>query len=249
MQSNLRILLIDDDKAFIDVIALRLREECHHQTTVVYSAVEALQKLETMSAGVDVILVDYEMPEMNGIEFLRWMRANNKKTPVIVLTALSSERLASEAMKLGAYDYLRKEVFDLKSLTHAIDATYERRLFHVAQEFEEERLREMGLDRQATDKVRDVLNTITPPLHTALANINFELEVKSWAILAELPPGSREKIETLLVDVGKEVRVLENSVRGLLTLYRILYAHHKERDEIDEIRKDMEVNLKSKPGS
>ena len=247
MKSNLRILLIDDEKAFIDTIALRLREECHHQTTIVYSALEAVQKLETMTAGVDVILVDYDMPGMNGLEFLTWMKANGKETPVIVLTGMSSEEIASDAMKLGAYDYLRKEEFDLKSLAHAVDATYERRLYHIAQESEAEREQELGMNLQATNKVRDVLNTISPPLHSAIANINFELEVKSGKILKELPPSSRDKVKSLLADVLKEVRVLEMSVRGLLTLYRILYAHHKEEGEIEEIRRDMEKRLKSKP--
>ncbi len=244
-QSRLKILLIDDDKAFIEVVAMRLRDECHHETVTVTSAIDAMQKLDTMSAGVDVILLDYEMPDMNGMDFLKWMKANHKETPVIVLTAMSSDKLALEAIKLGAYDYMRKDVFDMNSLNHAIYATHERRLYHIEQEFEEERIRELGLDLQATDRVRDVLNTIAPSLHAAVANISYELEVKSGEMLAEIPPASRGKVKSLLEGVLKEVRVLETSIRGLLTLYRILYARHKEQREIDEISREMERDLKS----
>ena len=249
MQSNLRILLIDDDKAFIDTIAFQLREERKHKTIVVYSAVDAAHTLETTTSGVDVVLVDYEMPEMNGLDFLKWMKTGHRETPVIMLTAYDSGTVAEQAMKLGAYDYLRKDKLDMNILTHAIDATHERHLYRIDQQFEEERLREMGLDKQATDKARDVLSTITPPLNSAIANINFELEVNLEGVLGELPPGSREKVNAIVENILKEVRVLETSVRGLLTLYRILYAHHKEQGEIDEIRKELEKDLKSGAGA
>jgi CheY-like chemotaxis protein len=214
----------------------------------VYSAVDGAQTLESTTSGVDVILVDYEMPEMNGLEFLKWMRTGRRETPVIMLTAYDSGAVAEQAMKLGAYDYLRKDKLDLNILTHAIDATHERHLYRIEQQFEEQRLREMGLDSKATDKARDVLSTVSPPLNTAIANINFELEVKSEDVLRELAPTTREKVKSMVENVLKEVRVLETSVRGLLTLYRILYAHHAEQDEIDEIKKELEKNLKSGPG-
>ncbi len=249
MQSDLSILLIDDDKAFIDAIAFQLKGERRHKTTVVYSAVDGAKVLESTTSGIDVVLVDYEMPEMNGLEFLKWMRSGRRETPVIMLTAYDSGAVAEQAMKLGAYDYLRKDKLDLTILNHAIDATHERHLYHIEQQFETERLREMGLDSQATDKARDVLSTVSPPLNTAIANINFELEVKSEDVLQDLSPATRGKLKTMVDNILKEVRVLETSVRGLLTLYRILYAHHTEQAEIDEIKKELEKSLKSGPGA
>ncbi len=247
--TNLRILLIDDDREFVTAVAGQLKEEFDYDASVVPSAILAIRTLETMNKGVDVILVDYEMPEMNGLEFLRWMKKNSNQTPVVMLTAAGSELVAVEAMKLGAYDYVRKEQLDLKHLGHVLEATSERHQFRITQEFDEEHLREMGLNRQATDKARDVLNTITPPLNTALANIDYEIEVKGEEVLRELDPSSREKVKTLFQEVLKEIRVLEMSVRGLLTLYRILYAHHKEEEEIEEIRKDVEKKLRVKQRS
>jgi DNA-binding response OmpR family regulator len=246
MQTNLNILLIDDNEEFIGAISSQLREDFHHETTVFHDARLATRELAAMNSGVDVILIDYEMRGMNGIQFLQWMKANNNQTPVIMLTASGSDLVAVEAMKLGAYDYVRKEHLDLKHLGHVIEATHERHQFRVEKEFEGERLHEMGLNSQATDKARDLLNAITPPLNTALANIDYELEIKAEETLQELDPASRTKVKAIVEEVLKEVRVLEMSVRGLLTLYRILYAHHKEEDEIDEIRKGLEANLKTR---
>ena len=243
-QSRLKVLLVDDDRGFIDAVSRHLQEEYHHETITVYNAIEATKKLESINTGVDIVLVDYEMPGMNGVEFLRWMQQHKNGTPVIMLTAAGSEIVAVEAMKTGAYDYVRKEHLDLNHLGHALYATYERHLFRVAQEFEAERMLEMDLNKQATDKARDVLNTITPPLNTAIANINYELEVKSEEVLLQMSSGTRDKVKTLIDEVLKEVRVLEMSVRGLLTLYRILQAHHAEQHEIEGIRRELEKNLK-----
>jgi DNA-binding response OmpR family regulator len=246
VQSNLRILLIDADQAFANAIATQLKSEFGFDAVVLHNAKQASEKIESMNVGIDVIVVDYEMPEMNGLEFLQWMKRNNNQTPVVMLTAAGSELVAVEAMKLGAYDYVRKERLELSHLGHVLQATSERHQFRITQEFDVEQLREMGLNSQATDKARDVLNTITPPLNTALANIDYEIEVKGEEILKELDPKARQKVKSLFDDVLKEIKVLEMSVRGLLTLYRILYAHHKEEDEIDEIRRDVEKTLKSK---
>lgn len=238
-------MLIDDDEKFTSGIVDRLKKEFDYDAVAVPNVKLAAEKLETTSAGIDVILVDYELPGMNGLEFLQWMKKNSTQTPVVMLTASGSEMVAVEAMKLGAYDYVRKEELDLKHLAHVLEVTSERHQFRVDQEFERERLREMALNTQATDKARDVLNTITPPLNTALANIDYEIEVKAEEMLRGLNPSARTKVKGVLDEVLKEVRVLEMSVRGLLTLYRILYAHHKEEDEIEEIRKEVEKRLKS----
>lgn len=239
-------MVVDDNVKFAASVAKQLKAEFKFDAMVVQSAKEAAERLRTTYEGIDVIVVDYEMPEMNGIEFLQWMKKNGNQTPVVMLTAAGSDLVAVEAMKLGAYDYVRKEQLDLKHLGHVLEATIERHRFRITQEFEEERLREMGLNSQATDKARDVLNTITPPLNTALANLDYEIEVKGEELLHALDAPSRQKVKSLFEEVLKEIKVLEMSVRGILTLYRILYAHHKEEDEIDEIRKDVEETLKLK---
>lgn len=244
--SNLRILIIDDNQEFAAAVCSQLKADFGFTVVVVPNAKQAAERLQTLNVGIDVIVVDYEMPGMNGLEFLRWMKKSNNQTPVVMLTAAGSDVVAVEAMKLGAYDYVRKEQLDIKHFGHVLEATSERHRFRVTQEFDEEQLREIGLNKQATDKVRDVLNTITPPLNTALANIDYEIEVKGGEVLDALDSSSRQKVQSLFEEVLKEIRVLEMSVRGLLTLYRILYAHHKEEEEIDEIRKDVEETLRLK---
>ncbi|MDR2017661.1 MAG: response regulator [Syntrophobacterales bacterium] len=67
---------------------------------------EALQKLN--SVKVDCIISDFVMPEMDGLELLRRMRAENMNMPFLMNTGHPSVDSAVEAMKAGAYDYISK---------------------------------------------------------------------------------------------------------------------------------------------
>ena len=104
-----RILLIEDDPDHRMLAMRALKEQLGPATTVVpvATAVEGLEALEHET--FDLALADYRMPGMDGVEFLRALRARRIEVPVILVTALGNERVAVEALKLGAADYVIKE--------------------------------------------------------------------------------------------------------------------------------------------
>jgi len=244
-QQTLDILLVDDDEFFADIVAGQLRDELKHRVTIARGGRQAKELLENSSSHFDIILTDYYMPEMNGLDLLQWMYDNHIETPVVMLTAVGSDIVAVDAMKLGAYDYVRKEQLDLTHLGVVIDATNERHRFRVAQSFEEERAREIKLNTLATDKVRDVLNALTPTLNSALANINGDIETQGEELCTQLPSPQREQLRELLKQIQHEAVTLETSVRGLLGLYRMLYAHHAEARELDRLKREIEEKVAS----
>jgi DNA-binding NtrC family response regulator len=244
-QTTLKILLVDDDEFFVDVVASQLQEEYRYKTTVARSGREAKRILEKGTNHFDMVLTDYDMPEMNGLDLLRWIQDQNLETPVVMLTAAGSEEVAVEAMKLGAYDYVRKEQLDLQHLGVVINATHERRQFRIAKALEEERTREINLNIVATDKVRDVLNAITPTLNNALANINGDIELKGEEICRQISEPYQSELRKLLKQIQGEAIKLETSIRGLLGLYRMLYAHHAESQEIEKLKQEIEEKTKS----
>ena len=244
-QQTLDILLVDDDEFFADIVAGQLQDELKHRVTIARSGRQAKELLENSSSHFDIILTDYYMPGMNGLDLLQWMYDNHIETPVVMLTAVGSDIVAVDAMKLGAYDYVRKEQLDLQHLGVVINATNERHRFRVAQSFEEERAREIKLNTLATDKVRDVLNAITPTLNSALANINGDIETQGEELCKQLPSPQREQLRELLKQIQHEAVILETSVRGLLGLYRMLYAHHAEARELDRLKREIEEKVAS----
>lgn len=239
-QEPLTVLLVDDEETFASILAEQLREEYGFQTSYCTSGREAIEALQHARRGFDVLLLDYRMPDITGLNVLQWMHEQKNETPVVLLTAAGSETVAVEAMKLGAYDYLRKEQVDLTRIALVVQSTHERHQFRVAKEMEDERWKEIGLNNQATDKVRDVLNALTPKINETFADIAATIDTDSEKALAELPENTQRELRTILNDIQRQVGWLETGVRGLLSLYRILYARHTEAGEIEKIKTEFE---------
>ncbi len=115
------LLVVDDEPALRYSLARAFQGDC--RTMEAGSVAEARHLLE--SARPDVILLDYSMPGADGMVLLRELQAAEDPPAVIMLTAHGSERLAVEAMKAGAYDYLTKP-FDVDELRLAVHRAFER---------------------------------------------------------------------------------------------------------------------------
>jgi len=244
-QQTLNILFVDDDEFFAKVVATQLLDEYKYKVTIARNGREAAELIAAGGSNhYDMILTDYSMPEMTGIDLLKWINEQHLETPVIMLTAAGSDVVAVDAMKLGAYDYVRKEHLDLQHLGVVINATHERHQFRISKSQEEERAREIGLNNLATDKVRDVLNALTPTINSALANINGDIENRGEEICKQLSSPQREKVHNLLQEIQSSAVLLETSIRGLLGLYRMLYAHYGEAQELDRLKREIEEKTK-----
>ncbi|HWP82907.1 MAG TPA: response regulator [Bacteroidota bacterium] len=240
----LSVLLVDDEGVFISVIAEQLRTDYGFKTTVAYSGIEALRLLKEGRESFDVILLDYKMPQISGLNVLQWMYEQKLETPVIMLTAAGSEFVAVEAMKFGAYDYLRKEEIEIPHLALAIRATHERHLFRIQKAIEEERAREIRLNKEATEVVHTVLNQITPTLNGMLAGIAADLEAKGAEIGKQIPGGIHEKYVELIKGLKRQMAVLEGAIQEILNLYRFMYAKHTDTPEIQQIKARWEGKMK-----
>ena len=101
----MQILLVDDEKDFVEMLAMRL-EEAGDKVTPAYDGKMCLDCLETNR--IDVVILDIKMPGMDGIQALREIKHRFPLVEVILLTGHGSTETAIEGMKLGAFDYLLK---------------------------------------------------------------------------------------------------------------------------------------------
>jgi len=102
----LSVLLIDDEPALLEVLKLFSERSGEMSVHTAQSATEALKLLPEKS--FDAIILDYDMPELNGIEFLKILRSEGDTTPVIIFTGVGHERTAIEAINNGANFFLQK---------------------------------------------------------------------------------------------------------------------------------------------
>ena len=112
-----KILIVDDDAEIRENLAVILKGE-GYRTDDAGAAREAIEKAK--SDEFDVVLLDFVMPKMSGIDALIEIRKARPKTKVIMITGFATVESAVDAIKKGASDYLSKPV-DGARLKAALD--------------------------------------------------------------------------------------------------------------------------------
>ncbi|MCY1016862.1 hybrid sensor histidine kinase/response regulator [Pyxidicoccus sp. MSG2] len=156
---SLRVLLVDDSPS--DRLAVRRALERDPDATwlleSVMSAEEALARIA--AAPPDVMLVDYHLPGMTGLGLLRELHARypGAAPAVVVLTGSGSERVAVDAMKAGAQDYLIKDAYSAERLRRSLRGAVD--TVRMTRELEDRRVRAERAERAAQEAlaVRDEL--------------------------------------------------------------------------------------------
>lgn len=104
-EDTIRLLLVDDEVGFVDVLGKRMRKRGIAVTTAV-SGTEGIQTLR--AHDFDVAVLDLKLEDMGGIEVLEIFKKMVPDMPVLMLTGHGSEQAAREGMAQGAFDYLLK---------------------------------------------------------------------------------------------------------------------------------------------
>jgi two-component system, NtrC family, response regulator AlgB len=117
-----RLLIVDDDKN-IRVNLAKFFESCGHNVSVAESAAVAIATLAE-EEDFDVVLTDFRMAEMNGLELLEQIKRRRPDAPVILMTAYGTIQNAVESIKAGAFHYVTKP-FALAEIRHLVDRALE----------------------------------------------------------------------------------------------------------------------------
>ncbi len=99
------LLIVDDEPSVLEVLSILLKDEGYEISTA--SSLTAA-RARLANERPDLVLCDILMPDGNGLDLLREIKAGNPSTSVVMMTAYTSTKAAIEAMKLGAYDYVSK---------------------------------------------------------------------------------------------------------------------------------------------
>jgi two-component system NtrC family response regulator len=141
------ILIIDDEQTQVKALLGFLKKQ-GYRTEGTTSPAEGIDKVQNLP--IDLVLTDYKMPEKNGVEVLREVKAINPEVDVVVMTAYGSIESAKEALQAGAIDYLTKPI-DLVQLELVIKKARERKQLVS----ENQRLREQLAEKY---RVREIIS-------------------------------------------------------------------------------------------
>jgi DNA-binding NtrC family response regulator len=177
----MKILIADDDPNLRKVLTIELSGD-GYEVQATDSGVRALELIE--KGEPDVVILDLNMPGLNGMEVLKQIKSLESSVEVIVLTGYATVSTAVEAMKLGACDFLTKP-FNVESLKAVIEKAYERRAL-----LRENLLLKSQLKRQSQPQV---FITRSPLLHEILENID-KIALSDFPVLISGESGTGKEL-------------------------------------------------------
>jgi two-component system response regulator AtoC len=110
------ILVVDDERLIRWSLTKRLKAEGYE----VLEAETGREALDRLDEGVDLVLLDYKLPDIDGVTVLRRIKEHDQDILVILLTAYATVETAVEAMKIGAYHFANKP-FELEELIGTVE--------------------------------------------------------------------------------------------------------------------------------
>ncbi len=116
-----RLLIVDDEPLIVEVLSEHFKTT--YEIDTASNGADALTAV--LRARPDLVLLDINMPRMNGVEVLKDIKKIDESIPVIMVTANEQVSLAADALKTGAFGYVPKP-FDFRYLDHIIATIFDR---------------------------------------------------------------------------------------------------------------------------
>ena len=200
------LLIIDDDRSYIAIVQTLLSKYQGKKFEVVWrkdgnSAIEELEK----NRSIDLVLVDYYLPEINGLEVTRTIREKNIPVPIIFLTSSRDFRLAIEAMKYGVEDYMVKD--------DAVDSVLPRTIVNILErvalkrKIAEQQKTDL-IARRRTEAIKELVVTVCHEFNNPLAAIKISTDILARQ---NLPPEER----SLITELDRNIAAVEQEISRL----------------------------------
>lgn len=165
------ILIVDDELNHLNSLKELIKRE-DYEANIANSAAEAIAIID--KEDIDVLLLDMNMPEMGGVEVMKHISNNDINTTIIVVSGESTFEAAENALKYGAYDYVRKP-YSIDGLLNSLkNALKKRQLEHENQAMNKRLLKSENLHRYIVNKSPDIVYMLNREGYFTFVNERME---------------------------------------------------------------------------
>jgi response regulator of citrate/malate metabolism len=204
----INILLVDDDASYVGVTQHLLKQFSGKNFNLIWkeNGTKAIDELIN-NKDVHIVLIDYYLPEKNGLDIVKNIRQENISIPVIFLTSNKNFKIAIEAMKYNVEDYLIKDETVGTILPRAILTVLERdKIKKQIQRMEKEKV----LSEKKADAIRELIVTICHEFNNPLAAIKISSDIISKQNMPEEVKTILQQLNFNLSKIEKEITTLRD---------------------------------------
>jgi DNA-binding NtrC family response regulator len=203
---TINLLFVDDDAGYMAVAQQLLAKYQGKKFNIIWKqdGPAALEELKN-NKRIDLVLVDYYLPEINGMEVTKLIRENKIDVPIIFLTSNRDFRLAIEAMKFGIEDFLMKD--------EAVDSVLPRTIVNILERvYLKLRIAEQQktdlIAKKRTDAIKELVVTVCHEFNNPLAAIKISTDILSRQRLQQ------EEME-LVKNLDRNISIIEKEITKL----------------------------------
>lgn len=200
------LLVVDDDTGYMAIAQQLLTKYQGKKFNVLWKqdGRTAIEELES-NPSIDLLLIDYYLPEVNGLDVTRQIREKQIPVPIIFLTSNRDFRLAIEAMKYGVEDYMvKEEAVDSvlpRTIVNILERVYLKRRIALQQKSE-------LIAKKRTDAIKELVVTVCHEFNNPLAAMKISTDILSRQ---QLSPEDAQRI----TDLNRNIGLIEKEITKL----------------------------------
>ncbi len=222
---KLSVLVAEDEESFLRVVTTVLEST---RRFTIFSCETGDEAIEALTRSrYDIIILDHKMPGKTGLNVLQWLHEQKVNTPVIMLTGAGSENIAVESMKLGAYDYIRKDQFDKYHFPIIVNAVYERYLFNEEREHRVVDAKEREIYLASLDLLRNSVASFAQIVNTTLTTIALLSEESDRLLLPLILPEGKEHFRRYFRKMKEEYDTLVTVTQSMVSLTKVMFDNYQ----------------------
>lgn len=244
---KIKVLFIEDNPDDVELELYELRKggfDVSH--TVARNREQFLASLENLEA--DIVIADYSLPDLTGIEAIHILQERNIKLPVILITGMGNELIAVDSLREGAIDYiLKKNITGFAArVSRALDIWADRQAIETV-EAEKKKLQQQLFQSQKMESVGRLAGGIAHDFNNLLTGIMGYASLS----LRSLPEGTSvsKNIQTI-IDVSKRASHLVKQLllfsRKIPLEFKMLDINHLVEENVSFIRRMVEETVEIK---